>query len=229
MNKIDMIIIGFILVMALIGFIKGFISTTFNLAGYICAIICIKIFSPNLSAVLYNTPLASEINNLLLNKLNNISLPASSMDLKNFDSSLTQIPQLNKLLNTNPFLNNILDNSLLLIKQNAVDFILRIILISISSLAIFIGVKLAFFLVSNIINAVVYKSGSLNLINRLLGSFLGGLTGIILIIIIFVIVSPFIFTSSTPEIISKSIILKMFYSSEFYAKILTSISKLLHF
>ncbi|WP_066821737.1 CvpA family protein [Clostridium tepidiprofundi] len=222
MNTIDIIIISIVVIGALFGLIRGFMLSLFSFASYIVAVVCIKMYSGRLANFFAaNTTILNRVTDFVAGKLSSMAVPSSSIPASN-----TVFPTSNKNMGIFSFVEDTIKSGLTSGEHTIAEFLVHIILITISAILIFVAVKTVFALIGLLINSLLKKSSILNAMNRILGMLLGIVTSTIIIAFIIMIVTPFVFMtpdSYIAQMFNKSIILVYIYKSGMISNILNGI------
>jgi uncharacterized membrane protein required for colicin V production len=232
LNAIDIIIIGIIIFGLLLGVLRGFLISLFSFISYIVAFICAKIYSPRLADYLAdNTSILHKVNNFVAERLNSLSLPTLSIPTSDIsipngiDSTLLKTTEYTEIMKKFPFLENLIKQNLIKTGQTLAEILVQLLFIGICAVLIFFIVKILFSIVGAIIKSLLKKSSILNSTDKLLGMLFGGLTSLIIIILLIMIITPIVFTSPNSDmaqLFSNSLILNYIYSSSLYTYIVNN-------
>ena len=222
MNTIDIIIISIVVIGALFGLIRGFMLSLFSFASYIVAVVCIKMYSGRLAEFFVsNTTVLNRVTDFVARKLSSMAEPSSSILVSN-----TVLSVGNGNRGVFSLVENAIKSGLTSSKNTIAEFLVHIILVTISAILIFVAVKAIFSLIGLFVNSLLKKSSILNAMNRILGMLLGIVTSVIIISFILIIAMPFVFMtpdSHIAQMFNKSIILVYMYKSGMLSNILNGI------
>jgi len=201
MNYIDYFIIGFIAFYGFWGVSKGLLKIILDLAGYVAAFFAAKIFSPVLFDYVNTTGIYGNIQDKLYQAFNKVSpdLSKSVETLKlpdNMDVLLRQEPELSKVLDAYPKLNETLSSNMSSLSgRGLMDVITEYVVLILCAVAIFILAKI---IISVIISVILSRQDQLPLAmtNRLLGLSLGVVISFALLSFIFQLGEVYSLTSS---------------------------------
>jgi uncharacterized membrane protein required for colicin V production len=219
MNVIDIIVVVIILLLCIRGVFKGLVYSIFDFFSYIiAAYLAIKYNSP-LTKILSKTPLYDKINislNEFLSKnFNSISVESiENLDINVFKTSLDtyNLPEETKDMIVESIDINSIFNTGDIVNSIALG-LTNLFITVISILIIFFIVKVILGIVAFTINGVM-KLPILNSINKIFGGIFGLLTGIMIILAVFALLSIFNLTQTFTTLsqqLDNSIIARIFY------------------
>jgi len=207
MNTLDYILLGIIGVLALWGFIKGFLSTVIGLGGYVVAIVTARIWGQTVGEFFKNTGMIESLQRAINSNLANIGV--NGMDPQ-ATSTILNDPQIGSVIANNPIYKSLFENQAALASgtEGVTSLLINIVCTSLGYLLVFLAVKIIISLVGALISGVVKSSKSIGFLDRFLGLIVGSATGVALSALTVTFVMPILMTYSSGiyEVVQNSMI-----------------------
>ncbi|GAE87383.1 CvpA family protein [Acetivibrio straminisolvens] len=227
MNWIDLVVIGIILGLALIGLKKGIVYSVFKLASFfISAVLSVKLY-PIFANVLSNSKVFDSIksgiftNLMLRHEAMSPSINAGAkataqsvidgLSLPGFIKSMVQ----NSIVKTLPNLTELIDVSTIM--DSLSNVLAHMIIDIISLIAMFVAIRIGLFVLEGVIKGVT-SLPIIKQVDKIGGFILGALEGLLTIYIIFAILMMF---SASPKFqglfdaVENSAVAKVMYQNNF--------------
>ncbi|MDD4112313.1 MAG: CvpA family protein [Herbinix sp.] len=221
MNWVLIIVLGIIIVNAFIGRRIGFVKIVFSLFSFIIALILTVWISPTINGMLKNNEVfyeksSQKVEDMLFEEQAEVTDDEDIIESLPLPKSIKESLQENKA-KQEANIKSYITSHVTDIAINALSFVLT-----------FIAIFVALWVISIALN-IISKLPILNQLNKLVGFLVGGLQGVIIVWILFIIVTIFSGTElggTASEQIENSMILSFLYDKNFLMNIVLDAVKM---
>lgn len=216
---IDVLIIGIILLGVLEGLFRGFIVVTLSFLSYIIALVVAKLYYPVLSGFIMNsTDLFGDIRKALERWVNDLA------QVNGVDQVVHQMQLPEGIKETAA---NQIQAGVNVQASNVSGSVVELFFNIVSIILIFIAVKFLIFIIMKLLDSVA-QIPILKELNRIAGLFAGGIKGILLVYVVFLLMTPVITFAPDGQLanaVLSSNLGPIFYYNNIIWKLFNSIGK----
>lgn len=195
---LDILLLVILVIAAIWGFAKGMIKVLFSLGGYVVAFLIARRYSANLAEWLvdfssWDDTLSESINTnlqtLVGDGVSEVAAKFSMQDIATMPE-FTKIRELAQGFASDAFSSNLEAAELGLDFSLAGDTFAYYVLLAVSAILLFIGVKLLLGIVGALLHNLLSLSDLLNATDRVIGLILGSVVGILVVFFVVSVMAP---------------------------------------
>ncbi len=195
---LDILLLVILVIAAIWGFAKGMIKVLFSLGGYVVAFLIARRYSANLAEWLvdfssWDDTLSESINanlqTLVGDGVSEVAAKFSMQDIATMPE-FTKIRELAQGFASDAFSSNLAAADLGLDFSLAGDTFAYYVLLAVSAILLFIGVKLLLGIVGALLHNLLSLSDLLNATDRVIGLILGSVVGILVVFFVVSVLAP---------------------------------------
>ncbi|QOR34076.1 CvpA family protein [Clostridium sp. 'deep sea'] len=196
MNNLDYIFIGLIAILALWGFLKGFLASVIGLGGYVAAFYGARIWGETVGTWFKNTGMINSLQNTINSNL--ASIGVNGMDPE-ATSTVLNDPKIGSVIVNNPIYKALFDSQAVTTNASngVTTLLINIVCTCLGYILVFLAIKIAVGLIGSLVSAALKTSQTMSFADRLLGFILGSAMGVALSIAIITFIIPIVMSYST--------------------------------
>jgi uncharacterized membrane protein required for colicin V production len=196
LNNLDYIFIGLIAILALWGFLKGFLASVIGLGGYVAAFYGARLWGETVGTWFKNTGMINSLQNTINSNL--ASIGVNGMDPE-ATSTVLNDPKIGSVIVNNPIYKALFESQAVTTNASngVTTLLINIVCTCLGYILVFLAVKIAVGLIGSLVSAALKTSQTMSFADRLLGFILGSAMGVALSIAIITFIIPIVMSYST--------------------------------